>query len=245
MSMPSSNPSQDNSQNNSESNSQSNLQGSTPIRRVVDDLEIETVKSAHYYRWRSVDIAVTAVLGVATGVITWGFNFVYIWFSPFLRSVLPGLTSLIHGVWYFAAVLAVLIVRKPGAGIMVNVVGVLMQTLMGSKYAFAWVIISAIMQGVASEIPFALTKYRKFSLLMSVLSGGLTGIEYGVYLILFRFQGVAFISPRGITHLISEFISGLVIAGLMSWILYRAIALTGVISSFASGRVQIEKKKEE
>lgn len=212
--------------------------------RVVTDDEVQLVNRANYYRWRPVDIAVTAVLGVACGVITWGFNFVYIWVSPLLRGILPGFTSLIHGVWYFSAVLAVLIVRKPGAGIMVNVVGVLIQTLMGSKFSFAWVIISAIVQGVASEIPFALTKYRKYSRMISVLAGGLTGVEYAFYLLFFRFQGVAFLSVRGITHTVCEIISGLFIAGLMSWYLYKALVLTGALSSFASGRVNFEQQRK-
>lgn len=47
----------------------------------------------------------------------------------------------------------------------------------------------------------------------------------------YRYRGVSFLSPRGVIHMISE-----LIAGVMSWYLYRAIAATGALDRFASGR---------
>ena len=57
----------------------------------------------------------------------------------------------------------------------------------------------------------------------------MVALEYGVYLMLFRYQGVAFLSARGIVHMVSELVGGVLIAGVMSWYLYRAIAATGGI----------------
>lgn len=57
----------------------------------------------------------------------------------------------------------------------------------------------------------------------------------------YRYRGVSFLSPRGVIHMISELvggvlIAGVLIAGVMSWYLYRAIAATGALDRFASGR---------
>lgn len=187
-------------------------------------------------RWRAADIAVGAALGVACGLVFWGFNFAYSWVSPILGAILPGVASVLHPFWYFSGTLALLILRKPGAAAYVNVVGSAAEMLLGNQFSFGFVFASAILQGVFAEIPFALTRYRRFSLPMSMLSGALVALEYGVYLMLFRYQGVAFLSPRGIIHMVSEIVGGVLIAGVMSWYLYRAIALTGALDRFASGR---------
>ncbi|MDF7663563.1 ECF transporter S component [Bifidobacterium sp. ESL0763] len=187
-------------------------------------------------RWRAADIAVGAALGVACGVVFWGFNFAYSWLSPLLGAILPGIASLLHAFWYFSGPLAVLIIRKPGAAVYVNLIGSVTEMLFGNQYSVGFVFVSALLQGIFAEIPFACLRYRKFNLALSALSGALVALEYGVFVLLFRFQGVAFASPRGIIHMVCELIGGVLIAGVMSWFLYLAIARTGALDRFASGR---------
>ncbi|KFJ04170.1 Hydroxymethylpyrimidine transport system permease protein [Bifidobacterium subtile] len=186
-------------------------------------------------RWRPVDIAVGSALGVACGVIFWGFNFAYSALSPILGGILPGFASILHAFWYFSGPLALLIIRKPRAAIYVNFIGSLAEMLFGNSFSFSFVFISAALQGVFSELPFAVTRYRVFNPAIAVVSGALTAIEYGLYLLFFQYQGVALLSPRGVTHMVCEVLGGVLIAGLMSWALYRAIARTGALERFASG----------
>ncbi|RBP97307.1 ABC transporter permease [Bifidobacterium aemilianum] len=204
--------------------------GKTPISRTVSP-----VRSGRL-RWTTADIAVGAALGVACGIVFWGFNFAYSAFSPVLGAILPGIASLLHAFWYFSGPLAVLIIRKPGAAVYVNLVGCMAEMLFGNNFSFGFVFASAALQGIFAELPFALGRYRTFNLPMTVASGALTALEYAFYLLFFRFQGVALLSPRGITHTICELISGVVIAGFMSWALFLAIAKTGALDRFASGR---------
>jgi len=68
------------------------------------------------------------------------------------------------------------------------------------------------------------------------MGGALTGVEYGIYLLLFRYAGVSPFSPRGITHMVCEVIGGVLIAGVASWFLYVALARTGALDKLASGR---------
>lgn len=190
------------------------------------------------WRWTAADIAVGAALGVAGGLVFWGFNFAYAWLSPLIGGILPGLASVLHPLWYFSGTLAVIILRKPGAAIYVNLVGSAAEMLLGNQFSVGFVFASAAMQGLFAEIPFMVTRYRVYNLPISVVSGALVALEYGVYLMLFRYQGVAFLSARGIVHMVSELVGGVLIAGAMSWYLYRAIAATGALDRFASGRAR-------
>ncbi|WP_101622049.1 ECF transporter S component [Bifidobacterium parmae] len=195
-------------------------------------------------KWRPLDIAVGATLGVACGVIFWGFNFAYMPISSFLGAVLPGLASVTHAMWYFSGTLAVLVLRKPGAALYVNVVGTLVETVIGSQYGIGFVIVSALLQGVFAEIPFFLTRYRVFNLPVLIASGAMVAIEYGFYLLFFRYQGVAIASPRGIVHLISEVTGGVVLSGVMPWFLMLALAATGVLDRLASGRALLRARPQ-
>ncbi|GAA0828266.1 ECF transporter S component [Bifidobacterium pullorum subsp. gallinarum] len=190
------------------------------------------------WRWTAADIAVGAALGVACGLVFWGFNFAYAWLSPLIGGILPGLASVLHPLWYFSGTLAVIILRKPGAAIYVNLVGSAAEMLLGNQFSVGFVFASAAMQGLFAEIPFMVTRYRVYNLPISVVSGALVALEYGVYLMLFRYQGVAFLSARGIVHMVSELVGGVLIAGVMSWYLYRAIVATGALDRFASGRAR-------
>ena len=190
------------------------------------------------WRWTAADIAVGAALGVACGLVFWGFNFAYAWLSPLIGGILPGLASVLHPLWYFSGTLAVIILRKPGAAIYVNLVGSAAEMLLGNQFSVGFVFASAALQGLFAEIPFMVTRYRVYNLPISVVSGALVALEYGVYLMLFRCQGVAFLSARGIVHMVSELVGGVLIAGVMSWYLYRAIAATGALDRFASGRAR-------
>ena len=192
--------------------------------------------------WQPLDIAVGATLGAACGVIFWGFNFAYMPISSVFGAILPGFASIVHAVWYFSGTLAVLILRKPGAALYVNLIGTLVETVIGSQFDLGFVIVSALLQGVFAELPFAATRYRMFNLPISIASGALVALEYGIYLMLFRYVGVSFVSPRGIVHMISEITGGVLISGVMAWYLMLAIAKTGVLDRLASGRALIERR---
>lgn len=216
--------------------STSSVESNESISRSSDVVVQIPAGGGSRLRWRAVDIAVGAALGVACGVVFWGFNFAYSWISPLLGAVLPGVASLLHAFWYFSGPLAVLIIRKPGAAVYVNFVGSVAEMVFGNSYSFGFVFLSALLQGVFAELPFAIERYRRFNLSLTVVAGVLTAVEYGIFVLVFRFQGVAFLSARGITHMVCEVVGGALIAGVMSWALYLAIARTGALDRFASGR---------
>src|SRR3954447_20297139 len=84
-------------------------------------------------RWRTVDIVVTAVLGVAFGVVFWAWNL--LWAATGAAfAAFPPAQAFLYGVWLLPAVVAPLIVRKPGAGLFAELVAAILSALLGSSW---------------------------------------------------------------------------------------------------------------
>lgn len=188
------------------------------------------------YKWRVVDIAVASVIGVASALIYWGIA--TLTYGPWdvLDVLVPGLPGIFNGLWLFAGPLALLIVRKPGAGLYAEIVAGVLEALMGNAWGGAATFIFALIQGLGAEIGFAIFLYRKWTLPTTILSGALAAVGCWGYSFFTHLQAISFTGSYGIIYLITTVISGIVFAGVLMWFLYRGIAKTGAIDAFASGR---------
>ena len=110
-------------------------------------------------RWRTRDIVVAAVIGVAFGVVFWVWGM--LWEGPFaiLNAVAPPLRDLVYAIWLIPAVLAPLIIRKPGAALFAEMVAAGVSALLGSLWGVD-TLLSGFVQGAAAELVFAFTLYR-------------------------------------------------------------------------------------
>src|SRR3954463_7890297 len=81
-------------------------------------------------RWRTVDIVITAVLGVAFGVVFWAWNLLWA-ASGAAFTAFPPAQAFMYGVWLLPAVLAPLVVRKPGAGLFAELMAAVISALLG------------------------------------------------------------------------------------------------------------------
>jgi energy-coupling factor transport system substrate-specific component len=183
-------------------------------------------------RWRVVDIVIVAVIAVACGVVFWGWNFASNVTSP-LSAVLPGLQALNYGPWLIAGPLAALIIRKPGAAVFGELVAASVSALLGAQWGLQ-TLESGLVQGLAAEIVFAVFLYRVWSLPVAMLAGAAAGVVAGFNDWIFWYPGAdgLFIT----IYVICAAVSGAVIAGLGSWLLVKALARTGALRRFASGR---------
>ncbi len=111
--------------------------------------------------WRTRDILVTAVIGVVFGVVFAVWNQVWSLVAP-ATAVAPVYAFLIYGVWLVPAVLAPLIVRRPGAAVFAEMVAAGVSTLFGSPWG-PDVLLSGFVQGAAAELIFAFVLYRNWS----------------------------------------------------------------------------------
>lgn len=185
-------------------------------------------------QWRVVDYVVTAVLGISVGLIFWvlalSWKVLELGFQAFPPSI-----GLIAGLWVLAGPLAGAIIRKPGAALLCEMIAAIVEAVLGSHFG-ATVLLSGLVQGLGAELIFAAFGYRKFSLFVTSLSGLLAAAFMSVSENImynaewqFGFQAA---------YTVCAIISGVVISGIGAWFAYRAIAKTGALSSFASGRLR-------
>ena len=119
------------------------------------------VMPADITRWRTRDIVVAAIIGVAFGVVFWAWGAMWSGFDA-LFVFAPPAKDLLYAVWLVPAVLAPLIVRKPGAALFAEMVAAGVSTLIGSKWG-PDTLLSGFVQGAAAELVFAFLLYRSWS----------------------------------------------------------------------------------
>lgn len=185
------------------------------------------------YRWRVVDIVTASVVAVASGVVFWIWGVAYNPIAGPVTAVLPGFQGILNGPWLFAGVLVALIVRKPGAAIFGELVAGMVEALIGNSWGFMNVV-SGLVQGVGAELFFAIFLYANWRLVPALLAGAGAGIGESIVDLLVSFPGS---KPLFIVvYSITTILSGVIVAGLGSWLLVRALARTGALSRFEAGR---------
>jgi len=184
--------------------------------------------------WRVVDIVVASVLAVVWGVVFWQWNVVW---TPIFTGAINPLAYLVSGVWLVPGVLGMLIIRKPGAALFTEALAGAVSALLGSAWGLDTVL-SGVMQGAGAEVVFAVFAYRSFGLPTAMLAAAGAAVLEWVHDMLFYWAGVAF--EVQLAYGLFMQISAVGIAGFGSWLLVRALARTGVLSPFPSGREQPE-----
>ncbi len=183
--------------------------------------------------WRVVDIVVAAVLAVACGVIFWFWAMAWLPLSNLLAFLAP-LSGLLAGGWLLGGTIGALVIRKPGAAIFCELVAAGVEATLGTHWGMT-VFIWGLAQGVAAELVFALFRYRRFQLPVAVLAGAAAGLVCGV---LDTTMGSSVVWEIGykVIYIAGMALADAVLAGAVGWLLVRALAGTGALAAFASGR---------
>ncbi|MDF7626824.1 ECF transporter S component [Lactobacillaceae bacterium L1_55_11] len=135
---------------------------------------METQATGSSWRWSLRDVIFLALVGIAFGLIYWLMDWVYQLSGALLGAV--GLKALNDevtlGPWMMAAPLASLLLRRVGAGLIGELLAATGEMLLGSSFG-ASNLLSGLVQGVGSELGFALTGYRNWQLglWLSTLTG--------------------------------------------------------------------------
>ena len=185
-------------------------------------------------RWRVIDIVTAAVLGVASGLIFVVWNQVGGAAFEVFGKFLPGLGGLVTGVWMLGGTLGGYVIRKPGAAFFVEVLAATVSMGLGSQWAIL-TLYAGIVQGLGAEIVFALFRYRRFNAGVVSAAGALAFVG-GWSLELVLYDNLDKGAVYNISYLACGMISGVVLAGLLAWALTGALAKTGALDRFASGR---------
>lgn len=203
---------------------------------TIDAVENESsAVRKHSNTWRVVDIVVAAIIAVASGVIFWGWDIVCAAPLAIFGAVTPGFEGLLNAFWLFAGPLAAIIVRKPGVALFAETLAAALELTMGNQWGVGGSLIVGIMQGIGAEIGFAIFAYKKWNMLTTAVSGALAGVGCGIY---YWVMNPAWGVLRSSIYLGTSIVSGVVLAGVVMYLLHRAIAQTGVLDRFESGRAQ-------
>ncbi len=193
-----------------------------------------TSRAPSLARWRTLDIVVVAVIAVAFGVVFWAWNYVWAALDPLFAAFKPA-EYVISGVWLLPAVVAPLVVRKPGAAIFAEVVAAVVSSLLGSIWGLD-VLLSGFAQGIGAEIVFAVLLYRAWSLPVAVAAGAGAAVGMALHDIpVYYPPSAGYDMGFYIPVVIAMLISGAAVAGAGGWALVRALARTGVLRAFPSG----------
>jgi energy-coupling factor transport system permease protein len=183
-------------------------------------------------RWRVVDIVVASVLGVAGG-------FLFVAWNPMWEPVsavfagFPPAKAIGVGVWLLPGVLGGLVLRRPGAAVYTELVAATVSALVGNQWGFATVWYG-LLEGLGAEVVFAVLLFRRWGLPAALTAGAGAGVVVGL---LDSFVYYPTFEPAYKTaYVVLAVVSGVLIAGLGSWALTRALAATGALAPLASGR---------
>lgn len=196
-------------------------------------MSVTTVSAPSRFTWRVVDIVVASVIGVAAGLVFFAWNQLYNPLSAPLEAALPGMQALVYGVWLFAGVLGGLIIRKPGAALFVELVAATVSALLGAQWAFL-TLEAGLVQGLGAELIFVIFLYANWRAYVAVLAGAAAGLGMAINDLILWYPGAN--SLFAVVYAICAIVSGAALAGFGSWLLARALAKTGALSRFASGR---------
>lgn len=182
-------------------------------------------------RWRTIDIVVASVLGVAFGIIFWAWGL--LWNGPADAIPLPG-RAVLYGVWLVPAVLGALVIRKPGAALFTLTLAALVSVALGTSWGWT-IVVQGPLEAAAAELAFALFAYRSYRLPVALLAATFAGLAAAIYDVFVWYPGTAWGSFR-LPYILLTAASSLVVAGLGGVALTRALANTGVLDRFPAGR---------
>lgn len=188
--------------------------------------------SARRGRWRTVDLVTVVMLAVAFGVVFVGWGALSNVLQP-LFAALPPLAGLVYGFFWVPAVVAALVVRRPGAALLAELVAASVEPLLGGQWGIA-TLGSGLLQGLGVELGFAILAYRRWTLLPAVVGGILAGILEAPYE--WRLYYREWSAGYAGLYAAALAVSGAFLAGLLGWALVAALARTGALAPFAAGR---------
>lgn len=172
------------------------------------------------------EILVTVLISVIFAII---YN---LWWLFYNVAQVAGLhlEQLTYGVWFMAAIVCYLIIPKPGIALLAEFAAGAGETIVMGKFDIP-TIIYALLQGLACEIVFAIFKYQSRSVMVAMLAGLVTAlVSFPVDYFYGYLNEVA--GWNLILFIVFRAISGIIIAGLLSYLLVKALDQSGVTKVF-------------
>jgi energy-coupling factor transport system substrate-specific component len=182
-------------------------------------------------KYRTVDLVIAVAIGVVFGVVFLAWGQMYTLTEP-LTLIFPPSSGLLTGVFFLPALVAALVVRRPGAALLAEVVAAVMETILGGQWgigAFA----SGLLQGAGVELALPVAAAG------AVVSAAFEWVyERFVYYPEWGW-GYAF------AYLGFFVVSAILLCAVLGMVIVRALAATGALNSFPPGREHAERALAE
>jgi energy-coupling factor transport system substrate-specific component len=178
------------------------------------------------------DIVLIVVLGVVFGFLYW--VFVQAWNGLAIAMGPAGdlAQHVLAGSWLLVAPVAIAITRRPGSGVIAEILAAVVEVVFLGSPVGPLLLLSAALQGIGCELPFALTGYRRFTWGTFALAGALgAGAVFFWSAYRFGWYGQDILLLR----LGMQVVSGIVLGGLLARVLVGMLQRTGVLDNFAIG----------
>jgi energy-coupling factor transport system substrate-specific component len=168
------------------------------------------------------DILVTIVIALVFGVVYKIWGPVYSLLTPLGLQI----QELSYGMWFIAASVAYLLIRKAGVAFLAEVAAASGEFLVGSEYGLM-VLVYGVVQGLFAEAVFMGFRYKRFDMMVVSIAGVAAAIGS---LLMDLFRGYLFDYVWwNVTLLISfRIIGAILLSGVLAYILVKALEATGV-----------------
>ena len=187
------------------------------------------------FKWQLKDLVLVVVLGVVFGFVYWALVQAWNGLSIAMGPAGDLAQHFLQGGWLLVAPLAVAITRKAGSGILAEIIAATMEFVFLGSPVGPVLLVAAVLQGLGSELPFAIGRYKKFGISRYAISGFL-----GAFLVFWwsAIRSGWFGQEILILRLVIHCSSGIILGGILAWMLVKAIKKTGVVDNYAIGRAQ-------
>lgn len=183
--------------------------------------------------WKLKDVLLIAICAVLFGVIYLGCTYA----GGLLYGVLTpaGMGSLgyepFYGIYFMAGAFGVYVMRKPGSGIIAELLAAVLECLFGNYFG-PIIILSGLVQGLGFELIIALKKYKKFDKVTMVEGAVICSVVTMVYnLIISGYNQIAV--PILLLMLAVRVVSAIVFDGFVTPVLADGLAKAGVLKGYA------------
>ena len=175
--------------------------------------------------WTTRETVVVAVSSVVFGMIY--LAWVQLWLLA-QGLIGPIAMDIVFGLWFAGSTFNAYVVRKPGVAFATAMIAVITELLAGNPAGLI-LLITGLVQGAGSEIPFALTRWRRYSWFVLLTSGGMAAVmSFGYNYIRLDYQNLDTWVP--IAWFIIHVASGMLLGAVLPRWFANMVRSTGVFT---------------
>ena len=191
--------------------------------------------------WKLKDVLLIAICAVLFGVIYLGCTYAGGMLYGLLTPV--GMASLgyepFYGIYFMAAAFGVYVMRKPGSGLIAEMLAAILECLFGNFFG-PIIILSGFVQGLGFELIIALKKYRKFDRATMMQCAVLCSVvTMGYNLVISGYSKIAV--PVLLLMLAVRVVSAIIFDAIVTPALADALVKAGMLKGYAVAEGAVQK----